>query len=199
MRRIVMFNRVTMDGAFSGPGGDLGWAVPDDELDAEGASSTPGSGAMIFGRVTYDMFESFWPKAVDASGTTRDPHTPGRQSANIHRMGVWINEATKIVFSRTRKDVTWKNSRLIRELDPGVVRALKEEPGKDIMLFGSGSIVRALTEHGLIDEYVFIVTPLFLAGGKPLLAGLGKSTKLELAEAKAFSSGNVRLRYTPKR
>ncbi|HYH81936.1 MAG TPA: dihydrofolate reductase family protein [Longimicrobium sp.] len=76
------------------------------------------------------------------------------------------------------------------------IEALKHQPGKDIMLFGSGSIASALTAHGLIDEYQFIVNPLLLGSGQPLIHGVPASLKLELVEASAFPSGNVRLRYT---
>jgi dihydrofolate reductase len=112
---------------------------------------------------------------------------------------VSINEATKIVFSRTRKEVTWKNSRLLREIDPGQIEALKAEPGADIMVFGSGSVVSRLTTMRLVDEYWFVVGPLFLGGGKPLLGGLGKSYRLDLLEAKAYPEGNVLLKYAPRR
>ena len=199
MRKIVLFDRVTVDGSFSAPGGDLSWAVPDDELDAAGAAGTHDADTMLFGRVTYEMFESFWPKMEQASEKANDPHTEGRSSTSIHAMGAWINQSRKIVFSKTRKDVRWKNSELVSAFDPDFVEALKRGPGKDIMIFGSGSIARELATHGLIDEYALVVTPLLLAGGRPLFTGLSRTTKLRLLEAKAFRSGNVRLRYTPDR
>ena len=110
-------------------------------------------------------------------------------------MAVWINEATKVVFSRTRKDVTWRNSRLLHEFDPRQIEAMKTQPGKDIMIFGSGSIVSQLTQHGLIDEYQFVVSPIVLGSGRPLLSGVSKSSRLDLLEAKKYQSGNVMLRY----
>ena len=108
---------------------------------------------------------------------------------------VWINEATKLVFSKTRKDVTWKNSRRLAEFDPHEIEALKKQPGKDIMVFGSASIVSQLTEHGLIDEYHFVVTPTLLGSGRSLLSDVSKRSRLDLLEAKPYPSGNVRLRY----
>jgi dihydrofolate reductase len=106
-----------------------------------------------------------------------------------------INAAEKIVFSRTRQSVTWNNSRLIKELDPEEIRRLKEQPGKSMMIFGSGSIVSQLTQQRLVDEYHFIVGPMLLGGGKSLVGGVPSPTKLELVEAKPFASGNIRLRY----
>jgi dihydrofolate reductase len=190
MRRIVTFNRVSADGYFAAEDGGLGWVVPEEELDKGAADNLGGAGTILFGRRTYDMFESFWPHAVD-----EDPHGAGRHSPEIRAMGKWINEATKLVFSRTRQDVTWRNSQLFPELDPREIEALKEQPGKDIMIFGSGSIVSQLTEHGLIDEYQFIVGPVLLGSGRPLVSGVPSTTRLELLEAKEYPSGNVRLRY----
>jgi dihydrofolate reductase len=191
----MMFNRVTADGYFSGPDGKLDWTVPDDEADNAGADAISGFDTILFGRRTYDMFEGFWPHAVDDPSTAPDPHSSGRRSPALRAMAVWINEANKLLFSRTRKDVTWKNSRLMGEFDPRAVDTLKKQPGKDIIIFGSGSIVSALTQHGLIDEYQFIVNPILLGSGRSLLGGVSKSLKLNLLEVKQYRSGNVMLRY----
>jgi dihydrofolate reductase len=111
-------------------------------------------------------------------------------------MATWINAATKLVVSRTRRTVTWRNSRLLPALDPRAIEALKREPGKTIMVFGSGSIVSQLTEHGLIDEYQLVVTPLLLGAGQPLFSGVTRRTRLSLVEARPYPTGNVLLRYT---
>jgi dihydrofolate reductase len=201
MRRIVAFNRVSADGYFSAPDGGLGWVVPDEELDRAGAERTgeSGPGTMLFGRRTYEMFESFWPHALNDSPTSPDPHAAGRRSPEIRAMAVWINEATKIVFSRTRTEVSWRNSRLLHEIVPGQIEALKSEPGSDIMVFGSGSVVSKLTEHGLVDEYRFILGPILLGSGRQLIAGVPNSLRLDLLEATEYASGNVMLRYAPRK
>jgi dihydrofolate reductase len=198
MRRIVAFNRVSADGYFASSDGGLQWTVPEPELDKSAADNLRGQGTIMLGRKTYDMFESFWPAAAARArgGEAEDPHSPGRQSPELGAMARWIDDATKIVFSKTRKTVTWKNSRLLRDVEPRAIEALKREEGSDILLFGSGSIASQLTAHGLIDEYQFIVGPLLLGNGRPLITGVPKSVRLELAEAKAFAAGNVRLRYT---
>ena len=195
MRRIVMFNRVTADGYFAGPDGSLSWAVPDEELDRGVAENLHGTGTILFGRRTYEMFERFWPQLADDSATVQEPHGGGRLSREQRAMGSWINEANKIVFSKTRKEVTWRNSRLLRELDPRDIEAIKGEPGRDIMIFGSGSIVSQLTQHGLIDEYQFVVSPILLGSGRSPLSGVPTSLRLDLLEAKKYPSGNVMLRY----
>jgi dihydrofolate reductase len=193
MRRIVTFNRVTVDGFFAAPDGNLDWVVPDLEVDKAGAEAIPNFDTILFGRRTYEMFEGFWPHTVDDSAT--NPHGGGRQSPEIRSMGRWINEATKVVFSRTRKDVTWKNSRLLREFEAREIKAMKSQPGKDMILFGSGSIASQLTQHGLIDEYQFVVSPIVLGSGKLLINDVSKSLRLDLVEAREYPSGNVMLRY----
>ena len=194
-RRIIAFNRVTADGYIAAPDGNLNWVVPDDEIDKAGAENLGQTDTILFGRRTYEMFEGFWPHALDDSGGASDPHSGARKSPAIRAMAVWINEAIKMVFSRTRKDVTWKNSRLLREFDPRQVEAMKKEPGKDMMIFGSGTIASQLTEHGLIDEYQFVVNPVVLGNGRSLLSGVAKSARLDLVEAIPYKSGNVRIRY----
>lgn len=197
MRRIVLFDRVSAEGYFSGPDGNLNWTVSDDELDRSAADAIEGSGpgTMLFGRRTYQQFESFWPHALSDAPAAPSPHRPGHASPELRAMAVWINESTKIVFSKTLKQVTWKNSRLLHELDPKEIETLKRQPGMDMMIFGSGSIASQLTQHGLIDEYQLIVSPVLLGTGRSLINGVTRSVRLELLEAKAFASGNVRLRY----
>jgi dihydrofolate reductase len=141
MRRIVMFNRVTVDGCFAGPDGNLDWVVPEEELDKAAAEGMPDTGTILFGRRTYEQFEGFWPGVADDASAATDPHDPDRRSPEIRAMATFINEATKVVFSRTLKDVTWRNSHLLHELDPREIEAMKAEAGKDMIIFGSGSIV----------------------------------------------------------
>jgi dihydrofolate reductase len=196
MRRIVVFDNVTADGYFADTRGTLDWVIPNDEVFRTAAESQQDIDTMLFGRRTYEMFEQFWPHALDDPETAPDPHTAGRRSAVNRDMAVWINETNKIVFSRTRKDVSWRNSQLIRELEPKKIEAMKAGPGKDMIVFGSASIVAQLTEHELIDEYVLVVNPLLLGDGRSLISGLSKRVKLELQGATDYKSGHVMLRYT---
>lgn len=196
MRRIIAFNHVSADGYFAAADGNLDWVVQEDELDKAAASMLSSTGMMLFGRRTYDMFESFWPHAIDTPMTAVAPHGPTRHSPELHAMAVWINESVKLVFSRTRTQVTWQHSRLAHALDPHEIEALKRQPGTDIMVFGSGSVVSQLTQHGLIDEYQFVVCPLLLGNGRSLIGGVPSSVRLQFAEARPYSSGNVMIRYT---
>jgi dihydrofolate reductase len=193
MRRIVAFDRVSADGYFSSAGGGLEWVVPEPELDRAAADNLGSADTILFGRRTYEMFESFWPHAAD-----ENPHAPGQHAPEMRAMATWINAADKVVFSRTRTEVSWRNSRLLPEFDPREIEAMKNGPGKDIMIFGSGSIVSRLTEHGLIDEYSFVVAPTLVGTGRPLVSGVPRALRLDLLEARAYPSGNVVLRYAPK-
>jgi dihydrofolate reductase len=181
MRRIIAFNRVTADGYFSGLDGNLNWVVPDQEIDEAGAARMPDSDTILFGRRTYEMFESFWPNAT--------------KNGAMDAVATWMNNADKVVYSKRRKEVTWKNSRLLSEFEPREIDAMKRQAGKTIMVFGSGSIASQLTQYGLIDEYQFVVSPTLLGAGRSMLSEIPTTSKLTLIEAKAYSSGNVMLRY----
>src|SRR4051812_35315161 len=106
MRRIVVFDNVTADGYFAAPDGSLEWAVQDPEVFKGSMERDHQIDTVLFGRRTYEMFEAFWPHALDDSETAPDPHAAGRRSTTSRDMAVWLNEATKLVFSRSRKDVT---------------------------------------------------------------------------------------------
>ena len=198
-RKIVVFDRISADGCFSAADGALDWAVPDADLDKGAAGKLGDSDTMLFGRRTYDMFESFWPHVLKDPVTAQDPHNPGRHTPEMRALAVWINAAKKIVFSTTRREVSWTNSELRRDIVTREIEALKAQPGKTIMLFGSGSVVSRLSELGLIDEYQFVVCPVLLGGGRQLVSGMAGRVSLELLEARPFTSGNVMLRFAPNR
>ena len=190
-----MFNHVTADGYFAGPDGNLSWVVPDEEIDKAAVQRMPAIDTILLGRRTYELFEAYWPHALNDSETAADPHDSSRRSSTLRDMAVWINEANKLVFSRTLKKVGWKNTRIRPGIDPGAIEAMKREPGKDMIVFGSGSVVSELTRHGLIDEYQFVVNPVLLGQGKPLMEGMSNGAKLKLRESRQYPSGNVVLRY----
>lgn len=198
MRRIVMFNRVTADGYFAGPDGNLDWVVADPEVDRAGAEATAAYDTVLLGRRTYEIFESFWPHALGDTSTSPDPHSAGAQTEEMRAMAIMLNESTKLVFSRTVKSVTWKNSLLQHELDPSEIESLKRAPGKDMIVLGSGSIVSQLTQHGLIDEYQIVVSPVLIGSGRPLLSDAPTNRALDLQDAKKYPSGNVMLRYSTR-
>lgn len=194
-RRILAFEWLSADGYFADSDGSLSWVVPDDEQAKAAVKGLPAADTVLFGRRTYELFEGFWRAALQESATAPDPHRPGQRSREHRAIAAWMHAASKLVFSRTLKDVSWNNAHLVRELDPDEISAMKREPGKNMMIFGSGSIVSQLTQHRLIDEYQFVVCPVFLGDGRRLLVEPAKNMPLDLREAKKYSSGDVSLRY----
>ena len=179
-----MLNRVSLDGFFAGPNGEIyDWFIPDPEVD-KAAHEMAQADTILFGRVTYQLFESVWPKVAV------DPNAPKEARITADE----VNQMTKVVFSTTLKEVTWEHSILFKGNLAEEVRKLKQGNGPDILIFGSGTIVDQLANEGLLDEYLLVVTPVVLGAGKPLFQDV-KKFNLELLEARDFHSGNVLLHY----
>jgi dihydrofolate reductase len=192
MRQINMWNQVSADGFFAAANGELDWVVQDPEVQREGIAGMPNTGMLLFGRKTYDMFAATWPKVLEA-GKGDNPHG-GPGGAEMLAFAKFLTDTPKLVFSKTLDAPSWANTRVIRELDPRAITALKQDTGKDILVMGSGSIVEQLTQHGLIDNYAFMVSPVLLGTGRTLFRE-GKRTNLKLTSSKAFPSGCLVLRY----
>jgi dihydrofolate reductase len=195
-RRIVTFTWMSADGYVAGSDGNLDWVVPDEEQARAAAEGISAFDTALFGRRTYELFEGFWRHAVvDEFGTVPDPHHPRRRSREHGTIAIALNRMTKIVFSRSMTEATWENSRLLRELDPREIETMKTQPGNDLIIFGSGSIVSQLTRHGFIDEYQFAVCPVILGSGQPLVRDVSTRLRLDLLESRRLPSGDVLLRY----
>jgi len=193
-RRIVMFNQVSADGFFSDPEGGLDWVVSDPEIHARAVESMPSTDTILFGRKTYEQFASFWPgalKNLDSAG----PHGANKRDPAFAGMAHWLNDTKKLVFSRSLQKATWNNSEIMSEIDAKGLAKLKQQPGGDMLIFGSGSLVSQLSERGLIDEYRFVICPVLLGEGRTLLGEMPERVKLKLVEAKPFATGNVMLTY----
>jgi dihydrofolate reductase len=183
MRRIIVSNYVTLDGFFAGPKGEIDWFVWDEET-AECMKGLLGSiDTILFGRVTYELMAGYWPTA-----TAEDPIITN-----------FMNNAPKIVFSRTLARADWKNTEVVKEINKDEVSKMKQRPGRDMVIFGSGSIVSAFAQSGVIDDYRIFVNPVVLGRGKPLFQGLKERLKLKLSGTKAFHNGVVLLHYEPER
>ena len=141
MRKIVMFNLVSLDGYFAGLDGNIDWHQVDDEFNTFAIEQTASFGGLVFGRTTYQLFESFWPQAL------KDPKT----SDDDRKIAQTIDDIWKMVFSTTLTETTWKNTKLYHKIDPEEVKSWKQWDGKDIAIFGSGSIVQQFAKLGLID------------------------------------------------
>ncbi|HEU0297414.1 MAG TPA: dihydrofolate reductase family protein [Anaerolineales bacterium] len=187
MRKVILFNLVTLDGFFEGPNQDISWHNVDEEFNEFAINQLNETGTLLFGRVTYQVMASYWPTE---SAIRDDPTVAGL-----------MNSLPKVVFSKTLDTAEWNNSRLVKEVHRVVeeVSELKRQPGKDIAIFGSSDLAATLAEHGLIDEYRIMVVPVFLGDGRSLLRGIKEKLNLKLLRVRTFKSGNVLLYYGPDR
>jgi dihydrofolate reductase len=180
MRNIIVSNYVTLDGFFAGPNGEIDWFVWDEEIEQYSRDFLAGSiDTILFGRVTYELMAGYWPVT-----TAEDPIITEK-----------MNNLTKIVFSKTLEKADWRNTRLMREISKDDILKMKGQPGKDIVIYGSGSIVSALTQLGLIDDYWIYVNPIILGNGKQQFKDLKERINLRLINSKTFKSGVVLLHY----
>jgi dihydrofolate reductase len=184
MPKLVVYNSMSLDGYFTDANGDMSWAHKrDPEWQAFVSENARGGGQLLFGRITYDLMASFWPT----------PHAAQSNPIVVDRM----NGLRKFVFSRTLDQVSWNNTTLLKGDISTEVRKLKQEPGPDIVIMGSGSVVAQLAEAGLIDEYQIVLNPLVVGSGRTLFEGVKRKLPLKLAKSRAFGNGNVVLFYEP--
>ena len=187
MRKIIVFNLLSLDGYFAGEDGNIDWHRVDDEFNKFAIDQTGQFGMFLFGRVTYELFEEFWPKVL------KDP----KASDDDRRIAKILEDSEKIVFSSTKTSIQWNNSKIVDEINPEEILELKELPGKDIAIFGSGTIVRELSNLRLIDEYRLLINPVILGKGKLLFSEV-KQLDLQLQNFRKFNNGNILLIYKVK-
>lgn len=184
MRKLSAFDNVSLDGYFVDGRGDMSWAHKQDaEWSAFTSENASGGGALLLGRVTYEMMASFWPAPAAA--------------AMNPVVAEGMNRMPKVVFSRTLESAAWQNTRLVKGDLVSEVRKLKAEPGPDMVILGSGSIVSQLSQARLIDEYQVVVHPIALGRGRTLFEGLESRLNLTLKRTRAFGNGCVVLWYQP--
>ena len=184
MRKIIVFNQVTLDGYFVDMNGDMSWAHKNDpEWNAFVADNARGDATLLFGRITYELMSGFWP-------------TP-QAIESMPAVAEGMNRMPKVVFSRTLDHVSWNNTKLVKGDMLAEVRRMKEEPGEGIVILGSGTIVSQLAREGLIDEYEVVVNPIVLGKGRTMFDGVEDKLNLKLTKTRAFGNGNVFLCYQP--
>ena len=184
MRKLLVFNQITLDGYFTDAKGDMSWAHRQDPEWAQFTSENArGGGELLFGRVTYEMMASFWP-------------TPeARALAPV--VAETMNHAPKVVFSRSLERASWSNTKLVSGDLAAEVRKLKAAPGPGLVLMGSGSIVAQLAEARLIDEYQIAIHPIVLGQGRTLFESITNRFGLKLTKTRSFENGSVVLWYEP--
>lgn len=180
MRKLRVFESISVDGYFTDVADDMSWAHAGQE-DAEFAEwvskNASSGGELMFGRKTYEMMEAFWPTPIAAQ--------------QMPAVAKGMNAARKYVASRTIQP-TWENTHLLNGELRNAVRELKASDGPDVVLLGSGSVAAQLGEAGLVDEYQFVIIPVSLGAGRTVFS---KGGKLRLVDQRAFRCGNVVVTY----
>ena len=185
MRNVILLMHVSLDGFAARPNGDLDWIRFDDQLADDVGELTATADTALFGRVTYQMMEGYWPTAAESPEATK------HDIEHAH----WVNHAPKLVFSRTLEQVTWANSRIVRDNIPEEIVRLKQQPGKHLLMIGSIATAHTFMQLGLIDEYRLNINPVVLGSGIPLFAGIQQPINLQLVQAKTYDSGVIGLHY----
>lgn len=179
MRKLFLQLLVSVDGYFDGPDGQLDWFAVDDEFLSYVDEMLESIDGILLGRTTYQGFATLWPKSTQAEAAR-------------------MNALPKLVASTTLNNTTWSNTTIIAGDVPTAVARMKQEPGKDLAIFGSSILATSLAAHGLIDEFRFFVAPVILGRGRRFLDGLPGRLDLTIQETRVSGSGLVTQFYTPK-
>lgn len=185
MRKIILFEQVSLDGFVAGANGAMDWIRSDDDLSAYVQTIQEHTDAALYGRVTFDDFNAFWPTVLD------DPASP----EDNKKFARWYTAATKYVVSRTLQSSDADKRVVIGDSVAEQIEAIKQQPGKDIWMMGSPTIAQLLMRHNLIDEFWLNVSPVVLGSGLPLFADADDTLRLNLIAARSFPCGVIALRY----
>ncbi len=189
MRNVIFKIELTIDNFISGPNGEMDWSMPtptgleerwQDVFDMLETVDT-----VLMSRVIYQGFKEYWPAAATNPSSNKFEKQFGR----------WLDDAPKIVFSRTLNSVDWKNARLAKSDPVKEITQLKQQPGKNFVIWGGSVFPQALMRFGLIDEYYINTHPIVLGEGKSLFAKTGEKLPMRLLSTKTFPGGIVAMRY----
>lgn len=182
MAKIISFNFISLDGYFEGPEkGNFSWHVHDAEGDQFSEKNLSQGATLVFGRKTYDMMRGYWtsPMAME----------------NSPKVTKGMNDSDKIVLSRKLKKADWQNTKVVSGDIVKAMKKIKKSSKSDMVILGSGSIVKLFARHELIDEYQIMIDPVFLGKGTLLFKSIGNVQHLELTSSKVFKNGSVLLHY----
>jgi dihydrofolate reductase len=192
MRKIISFMHISLDGFVAGPNGEMDWIKADEEIfDHVGKRISEGDTA-LYGRVTYQMMENYWPAAGNKPAATRHEIEHSK----------WYSKVHKVVLSKTMKDTGLTNTKIISDNLSDNINEIKQSRNggsKDIMLFGSPTATHSFLHLNLIDGYWLFVNPIILGRGIPLFADIKEKIKLKLLTTRQFTCGVTELNYTVDR
>jgi dihydrofolate reductase len=185
MRHLIFFMHSSLDGFVSGPKGEMNWIKVDEEIFDFVATVTEKADAALYGRVTYEMMQGYWPTAGDKPNASK----------HDKEHSAWYKKVPKIVLSKTLPKEGLDNTIVIGEDLTGNINKIKNQEGKNILIFGSPRASHSLMSEGLIDEFWIFVNPILLGKGMPLFKDVTEPTKLKLLDSKTFACGVIALHY----
>jgi dihydrofolate reductase len=189
MRKLISFMHISLDGFVAGPNGEMDWIKVDEEIfDHVGKRISEGDTA-LYGRVTYQMMEDYWPSAGDKPAASKHDLEHSR----------WYNKVRKVVLSKTMKDTGLNNTRIISNNLSEQINEIKEQAGTEILVFGSPTATHSLIQRNLIDGYWLFVNPVILGQGIPLFVDIKDRIKLNLLTTRQFACGVTELNYSVDR
>jgi len=186
MRKIIISLHTTLDGFVAGSNGEMDFFKFDDEMFDLVGKFTDEADAALYGRVTYEIMDNYWPNAGNQ---------PNASKHDIEHSN-WYNNVEKIVLSKTMQGMHKDKTTFIGSNVAEEINKLKQQPGKNIMIFGSPSAAHTLMEYNLIDEYWLFVNPILLGKGIPVFAKIKERVSLKLVSSKIFDYGVAALHYT---
>jgi dihydrofolate reductase len=188
MRKLVLFMHISLDGFAADLNHGLNFLSYDKELQEYADELVKTVGSPVYGRTTYQLMESYWPTILN------------KPDADKHSLqhAQWVENVPKIVFSRTLKEATWNNTQLIKDNIAEEVKKLKQQPGKDLVIFGSPGLSTDLMNLGLIDEYKLTLHPIILGSGISVFTNNTAKSTLKLLDSRTLKSGVVTLHYATK-
>jgi len=186
MRKLISFMHISLDGFVAGPNGEMNWIKVDEEIFDYVGKRISESDTALYGRVTYDMMESYWPTAGDE---------PDASKHDIEH-SQWYKQARKIVLSKTMAGADLPHTQIISDNLADSINKIKQTAGGEILLFGSPTATHSLIQQNLIDGYWLFVNPVILGQGIPLFKDVKEKTQLNLLNTHQFTSGVTALDYT---
>jgi len=181
MRNLIFFMHTSLDGFVAGLNGEMDWINLDEAMFDFVATMTDQADTALYGRVTYEMMQSYWPTAGEQPNASK----------HDKEHSAWYSKVSKIVLSKTISEKGLDNTIVISDQLSDNINKIKKQDGKNILIFGSPSAAHSLMAENLIDDYWLFINPVLLGYGIPLFKGISDKTKLKLVTSNAFSSGVI--------
>lgn len=188
MRKVILYMHMSLDGMGSGPSGEMDWITLDDDIFGDLITLQNTADAAVFGEKLYPEMAAYWPTV---------PSNPSSSKNDLEHAD-WLKRVPKYVPSQSLEETDWENTVILKEDLSGEISRLKQEEGKNIILFGGITIAHTFIKRGLIDEFYLNVNPLILGKGRSFFSDLEERTSLELQDTKQYACGVVQLHYVTK-